>query len=113
MIHHVGAKLISIQSFTILGHPNNLKLFTCDIYRSTEFVATVNLGDDRFRNMTPYQFDGLLDMSRIPADKRYYWWRGISAAYLTRPNERTQKLVRSHGTPGECDMLQKFIIVVP
>lgn len=36
----------------------------------------------------------------MPLDKRYYWWRAISAAYLIRPNKRTQQYIRSLSTPG-------------
>lgn len=67
-------------------------------------VATLNLGDDRFRNMTPYHFSGLLDSSRINPDNAYYWWRGISGAYLTRPNANTRKLIHDHGMPGLPDL---------
>ena len=37
----------------------------------------------------PLLFEKLLDCSPVMEKHKYYWWRSISAAFLTRPNEAT------------------------
>ncbi|KAJ1435210.1 hypothetical protein B484DRAFT_446216 [Ochromonadaceae sp. CCMP2298] len=47
-------------------------------------------------DVIPPSLAHLVDCSPIPHDKRRYWWRSITAAFLVRPNAPTAALIRQH-----------------
>lgn len=64
-------------------------------------VVSMYLGDDRFRDIIPKQVESFVDWSRVDGSKRHYWWRAMSAAYLMRPNKRTQAFIKRHSSKGD------------
>lgn len=76
-------------SYTFLSYPcagrisDDLKAKYKD-----EAVLGVDIHDKdaTYRRLVPYQFKHIVERSVIPDTRRYYWWRGISATYLLRPN---------------------------
>jgi hypothetical protein len=40
----------------------------------------------------------LIDCSPMREGAEYYWWRAVSATYITRPNKETLALLAQHST---------------
>jgi hypothetical protein len=70
------------------------------MYRKNVTVArTILSAEFEFYRLIPHQVEHLLHPD-MAIGKRYYWWRAISAAYLIRPNQRTQDYLQTLSTPG-------------
>jgi hypothetical protein len=69
-------------------------------YRN-EKVIGINIHDKElpYRRIIPKQFSFITDRDVISKDRRYYWWRAISASYLLRPNIYMQELLRIYHMP--------------
>jgi hypothetical protein len=54
----------------------------------SESVISLDIHDKdaSYRRLVPYQFKHIVERPFLPETRRYYWWRGMSAAYLLRPN---------------------------
>eukprot|EP01038_Epipyxis_sp_PR26KG_P014575 gene14575-19574_t len=48
----------------------------------------------------PHQLFNILKTIPIDYDKRFYWWRAMSAAYLIRPNNFTSSTIKEKGIAG-------------
>jgi hypothetical protein len=67
-------------------------------------VLVLNHLAEEYRYLVPYQFNDFQVLRAIDPLWRYYWWRGVSAAYLYRPNQHAQELVKKYSIMNYADI---------
>jgi hypothetical protein len=69
-------------------------------YQDAQVIITdMRKRDETHQQSVPTVLLPLLETSRITGGA-YYWWRGLAAAYMTVPNERTRGLIKRYGVKG-------------
>lgn len=62
---------------------------TLDKMQGINLVQTYGGGPYDLHNYIPHQVRPLIDCSPMRQGTDYYWWRAVSATFITRPNKET------------------------
>lgn len=69
-----------------------------DSMQGINLVQTTGGGPYDVRQYIPRQMRPLIDCSPMREHADHYWWRAVSATYITRPNRATLALLAAHTT---------------
>lgn len=59
-------------------------------------VMTTGGGPYDGHNYIPHQLRPIIDCSPMRPGADYYWWRAVSATFITRPNRETLTMLAKH-----------------
>jgi hypothetical protein len=62
---------------------------TLDGMKGINLVQTYGGGPYELQKFIPHQVRPLINCSPMREKADYYWWRAVSATYITRPNKET------------------------
>lgn len=61
-------------------------------------MMTIGGGKYDLKKYIPHQLRPLIDCSPMREHADFYWWRAVSATFITRPNKPTLALLAQHAT---------------
>lgn len=69
-----------------------------DSMQGINLVQTTGGGPYDLHQYIPHQMRPLIDCSPMREHADHYWWRAVSATYITRPNRATLAVLAAHTT---------------
>jgi len=92
--------LVSLLSRAAFQDESGLEqmIKSLDSMQGINLVQTTGGGPYDLRQYIPHQMRPLIDCSPMREHADHYWWRAVSATYITRPNRATLALLATHTT---------------